>query len=94
VNPLSHRWSLAFDQVERANPAAIELMRLCAFLAPDAIPEELISEGAPILAPIIPVRKMFERTTPISFRKWDRKQKWRIKKTESGSKNITCTGLF
>src|SRR3989440_490605 len=46
-------WSLAFEQVERANPAAIELMRLCAFLAPDAIPEELISEGAPHLGPVL-----------------------------------------
>jgi len=46
-------WSLAFKNVERANPAAIELIRLCAFLAPDAIPEELISEGAPHLDPIL-----------------------------------------
>ncbi len=46
-------WSLAFKNVERANPAAIELMRLCAFLAPDAIPEELISEGAPHLGPVL-----------------------------------------
>jgi tetratricopeptide (TPR) repeat protein len=46
-------WSLAFEQVERDNPAAIELMRFCAFLAPDAIPEELIQEGAPHLGPIL-----------------------------------------
>src|SRR5207237_2840473 len=46
-------WSLAFKNVERANPAAIELMRLCAFLAPDAIPEELISEGVPHLGPVL-----------------------------------------
>jgi len=46
-------WSLAFEHVERANPAAIELMRFCAFLAPDAIPEELISEGAPYLGPVL-----------------------------------------
>ncbi len=46
-------WSLAFVHVEGANPAAIELMRLCAFLAPDAIPEELISEGAPHLGPVL-----------------------------------------
>src|SRR5947209_6660748 len=39
-------WSLAFERVERANPAATELMRFCAFLAPDTIPEELIIEGA------------------------------------------------
>src|SRR5256714_4351786 len=46
-------WSLAFKNVERANPAAIELVRLCAFLAPDAIPEELISAGASDLGPVL-----------------------------------------
>ena len=46
-------WSLAFEHVEGANPAAIELMRFCAFLAPDAIPEELIIEGAPHLGPVL-----------------------------------------
>ena len=38
-------WSLAFANIARVNPAAIELMRFCAFLAPDGIPEELITEG-------------------------------------------------
>ncbi|HYU73194.1 MAG TPA: FxSxx-COOH system tetratricopeptide repeat protein, partial [Ktedonobacteraceae bacterium] len=49
-------WSLSFQKVEQENPAAADLLRLCAFLAPDAIPEEIISEGAPdlgkVLAPI------------------------------------------
>ncbi len=39
-------WSLSFHRVEQANPAAAALLRLCAFLAPDAIPEELLSKGA------------------------------------------------
>lgn len=38
-------WSLSFQKVEQANPAASELLRLCAFLAPDRIPEELFREG-------------------------------------------------
>lgn len=38
-------WSLSFLKVEQANPAAAELLRLCAFLAPDKIPEELIRDG-------------------------------------------------
>jgi tetratricopeptide (TPR) repeat protein/transcriptional regulator with XRE-family HTH domain len=38
-------WSLSFQKVEQANPAAAELLRLCAFLAPDHIPEELITNG-------------------------------------------------
>ena len=39
-------WSLSFAQVERSNPAAAELLHLCAFLAPDHIPEELLIGGA------------------------------------------------
>jgi len=50
---VANTWSLAFEHVARDNPAAIELMRLCAFLAPDAIPEELIQEGAPHLGPVL-----------------------------------------
>ncbi|HLV99086.1 MAG TPA: tetratricopeptide repeat protein [Ktedonobacterales bacterium] len=33
--------SLSFMQVEQVNPAAVHLLLLCAFLDPDAIPEEL-----------------------------------------------------
>ncbi|GHO90147.1 tetratricopeptide repeat protein [Reticulibacter mediterranei] len=40
-------WSLSFQTIEQANPAAADLLRLCAFLAPDHIPEELLKEGAP-----------------------------------------------
>ena len=39
-------WSLAFEQIEQTDPAAAELLRLCAFVAPDDLPEELLSEGA------------------------------------------------
>lgn len=38
-------WELSFQRIERENPAAAELLRLCAFLAPDAIPEQLIVWG-------------------------------------------------
>jgi tetratricopeptide (TPR) repeat protein len=38
-------FSLAFAQVEKANPAAADLIRTCAFLAPDAIPEEIFTQG-------------------------------------------------
>ncbi len=40
-------WSLSFERVEQANPAAAELLRLCALLSPDHIPEELLTTGAP-----------------------------------------------
>lgn len=39
-------WSLSFHKVERASPAAAELLQFCAFLSPDHIPEELLQEGA------------------------------------------------
>src|SRR5205085_8672630 len=44
--PVATTWKLSFEKVEQANPAAADLLRLCAFLAPDAIPEEIITEGA------------------------------------------------
>jgi hypothetical protein len=39
-------WSLAFQRVEEKSPAAADLLRLCAFLAPDAIPETIVTKGA------------------------------------------------
>jgi tetratricopeptide (TPR) repeat protein/transcriptional regulator with XRE-family HTH domain len=38
-------FALSFEQAEQANPAAAGILRLCAFLAPDAIPEELMMQG-------------------------------------------------
>jgi tetratricopeptide (TPR) repeat protein len=49
--PVATTWSLSFAQVEQKNPAAADLLRLCAFLAPDAIPEEMITQGAEHLGP-------------------------------------------
>ncbi len=51
--PVATTWSLSFEKVEQANAAAAELLRFCAFLAPDAIPEELFSENAAELGPIL-----------------------------------------
>jgi tetratricopeptide (TPR) repeat protein len=49
-------WALSFERIEQAEPAAAELLRFCAFLHPDAIPEEVFREGAlelgPVLAPV------------------------------------------
>ncbi|HKS41048.1 MAG TPA: FxSxx-COOH system tetratricopeptide repeat protein [Blastocatellia bacterium] len=39
-------WSLSFQNVERENKIAPELLRLCAFFAPDDIPLKMIIEGA------------------------------------------------
>jgi len=45
-------WSLSFQQVEQQSPAAADVLSLCAFLAPDAIPEELLMHGAAELGAI------------------------------------------
>jgi len=40
-------WSLSFSKIEQANPMASDLLRLCSFLHPDAIPVEMIESIAP-----------------------------------------------
>jgi tetratricopeptide (TPR) repeat protein/DNA-binding XRE family transcriptional regulator len=46
-------WDLSFQKVEQTQPAATELLRLCAYLAPDHIPEELLTEGAQQWPPVL-----------------------------------------
>jgi tetratricopeptide (TPR) repeat protein len=46
-------WSLSFEKVQKANPAAADLLRLCAFLDPDGIQEEIFTEGASELGPTL-----------------------------------------
>ena len=43
--PVTVTFSLAFEKVAGSSAAAADLIRLCAFLAPDAIPEEIFTEG-------------------------------------------------
>jgi tetratricopeptide (TPR) repeat protein len=38
-------WEISFQRLEQESPAATELLNLCAFLAPDAIPLDLLAEG-------------------------------------------------
>ena len=49
-----------------ANPAAAELLNLCTFLAPDAIPEEMITEGVQhlnsLLQPIVTNPVLFDQS--------------------------------
>jgi NB-ARC domain len=47
--PVATTWRLSFLTVEHASHAAADLLRLCAFLAPDAIPEVIVTEGARVL---------------------------------------------
>ena len=51
--PVATTWSLSFQKVEQANPAAAELLRLCAFLDPEAIPEDILTEGAAEAGPLL-----------------------------------------
>ncbi len=46
-------WSLAFEKVQQANPAAADLLRLCSFLDPDLIQEEIITKGASELGSVL-----------------------------------------
>ncbi len=45
--------SLSFLRVEQMNPAAAHLLRLCAFLDPDAIPEELFPSTVDVLDSVL-----------------------------------------
>jgi len=47
--PVATTWTLSFEKIEEHHPAAADLLRVCAFLQPDAIPEEILLEGAPHL---------------------------------------------
>lgn len=51
--PVATTWVLSFQKIEQASPVAAELLKFCAFLHPDAIPEELITEGAEVLGPVL-----------------------------------------
>ena len=44
--PVATTWSLSFERAEEQCPASGDLLRVCAFLAADAIPEEIITQGA------------------------------------------------
>ncbi|MBA2393179.1 MAG: tetratricopeptide repeat protein [Ktedonobacteraceae bacterium] len=51
--PVTTTLTLAFALVERNNSAAMQLLSFCAFLHPDAIPEELFSTSAALLGPLL-----------------------------------------
>jgi len=46
-------WSISFQRVEQESQAAADLLRLLAFLDPEAIPEEIIILGAEDLGPVL-----------------------------------------
>lgn len=62
-------WRFSLSMVEQNNPAAADLLRLCAFLAPDGIPDEMVIAGADALGPVLkPVAaNQFTLNTAISL---------------------------
>ena len=61
--PVTTTWSLSFAAVEQRQKAAADLLRACAFLHPDAIPEELFGQGAVHLGPVLAAFA----TNPLAF---------------------------
>ena len=51
-DPVATTWSLSFKKVKQRNPAAADLLRFCAFLAPDPIPGEILTNWAKTYRPI------------------------------------------
>jgi hypothetical protein len=62
-------WRFSLSMAEQNNPAAADLLRLCAFLAPDGIPDEMVIAGADALGPLLkPVAaNQFTLNTAISI---------------------------
>jgi tetratricopeptide (TPR) repeat protein len=49
--PVATTWALSIQRVEEKNPVAADLLRLCAFLAPEAIGEEIIIKDLETVGP-------------------------------------------
>lgn len=54
-DPVVSTWALSFENIQKTNLAAAELLKFCAFLHPDAIPEEVLREGASELGSVLGV---------------------------------------
>ncbi len=59
--PVATTWLLSFQRVEERNSAAVDLLRLLAWLSPDAIAEELLPAEAAFLGP---------RLSPVAGNGW------------------------
>ena len=56
-------WSLSFASIEQRSAVAADILRVCALLHPDAIPEELFLQGAAHLGPALAAIE----TDPLGF---------------------------
>jgi tetratricopeptide (TPR) repeat protein len=50
---VARTFTMIFERLERDQPLAAEMLTVCAFLAPEAIPEEFFVEGAAYLGPTL-----------------------------------------
>lgn len=50
---VSTTWELSFQDVEKINPSASELLKILAFFSPESIPQEILTEGARYLGPLL-----------------------------------------
>ncbi len=81
---------LSFDEVRKGHPVAAELLQICAFLHPDAIPEEIIIGGASDLG-----RKLGSLVT--NKIKWDESiaelRRYSLVRRSADEKTLTMHGL-
>ena len=52
-DPVATTWSLSFEKVQQANAMAVDILSLCAFLDPDSIFEQIFTQGATKLGPVL-----------------------------------------
>jgi tetratricopeptide (TPR) repeat protein/transcriptional regulator with XRE-family HTH domain len=52
-NSVATTWSLSFERIQQSGTPAADLLRLCAFLHPDAIPEAMLTAGSAELSPAL-----------------------------------------
>jgi tetratricopeptide (TPR) repeat protein/DNA-binding CsgD family transcriptional regulator len=62
-NSVTTTWSLSFTLIEQQSALAAELLRLCAVLHPESIPEALFRQAAPQLGPVLALIE----TDPLAF---------------------------
>lgn len=84
-------WLMVLQRVEHTRPAAAELLRFCAFLHPDAMPEAMIIAGASMLGPAL-------QATAIDKSAWNEAiaelQKYSLVKRDGVKKILTMHRLM
>ena len=66
-------FSLAYQEIEQEDPISADLLRVCAFLQPDAIPEAIFTKGAEYLGPhlqVIATNRLAMNEAIIALRKY------------------------